>query len=483
MVSMSRRDLMASLLLLPSVLRGDSDWIPLSNGHSLDGWKAGGDRGSFRIEDGSIAAAGGRACLYYTGPVQKASFKNFELKAEVLTRPGAASRLLFHTRSQSHARPQEGFAVAINNAAVGKDEASKTGSLVGFRDIYKALAKDDDWFRLYVVVRDGQVQVWLNDTPIVDYVAASPPVQSEVVPERGTFALECHGPHAKVLFRNILVKPLPDDVKTPNEVRPDGDDVYRGLLHMHQQGFPVMDYHVHLKGGLTLTEALANSRRVGIMYGIAVNGGMGFPIANDAGVEDFLASMKGQPAFVALQGEGREWVKLFSRETMAKFDYTFTDAMTFTDDHGKRRRLWIPEEVGEIPDPEVFMEMLVDRILGVLNHEPIDIHANPTFLPDTIAHDYDRLWTPERMQKVIDAAKANDVAIEINNRYRIPRAAFVKRARQAGVKFSFGTNNADRSLGRMEYAVAMVKECGLTAKDIFVPKPDGEKAAQRRKAA
>ena len=129
------------------------------------------------------------------------------------------------------------------------------------------------------------------------------------------------------------------------------------------------------------------------------------------------------------------------------------------------------------------MEMLVDRILGVLNHEPLDIHANPTFLPDVIAHDYDRLWTPERMQKVIDAAKANDVAIEINNRYRIPSAGFIKRARQAGVKFSFGTNNSDRSLGRMEYAVAMVKECGLTPKDIFVPKPDGEKAAQRRKAA
>ena len=129
------------------------------------------------------------------------------------------------------------------------------------------------------------------------------------------------------------------------------------------------------------------------------------------------------------------------------------------------------------------MEMLVDRILGVLNHEPIDIHANPTFLPEVIAHDYDRLWTAERMQKVIDAAKTNDVAIEINNRYRIPSAAFIKRARQAGVKFSFGTNNADPNLGRMEYAVAMVKECGLTPQDVFVPRPDGEKAAQRQRAA
>jgi histidinol phosphatase-like PHP family hydrolase len=126
------------------------------------------------------------------------------------------------------------------------------------------------------------------------------------------------------------------------------------------------------------------------------------------------------------------------------------------------------------------MEMYISRILGVLNHEPIDIHANPTFLPDVISADYDRLWTPERMQRVIDAAKRNDIAIEINNRYRLPSPAFIKAAKRAGVKFSFGTNNVDRNLGRMEYAVKMVNECALTWRDIFVPKPDGEKPIQKR---
>jgi histidinol phosphatase-like PHP family hydrolase len=165
---------------------------------------------------------------------------------------------------------------------------------------------------------------------------------------------------------------------------------------------------------------------------------------------------------------------------VAKFDYVFTDAMTFTDDSGKRTRLWIKEDVGEIKDPERFMEMYVNRIVGVLDHEPIDIHANPTFLPDALAADYDRLWTPERMQRVIEAAKRNDVAIEINNRYRIPSAAFIKAAKRGGLKFSFGTNNGDKNLGRIEYAVQMVKECGLAWQDIFLPKPEGEKPVQRR---
>ena len=485
MTSISRRNLLASLLVLPAALRGvDNEGTPLFNGHSLDGWKAAGHRHSFRVEDGKIVAAGPRAYLFYTGRVENANFKNFDLKAEVLTRPGACSGIHFHTQFQSPGALKTGFKVQINNVYAGESDERdrrKTGSLYGIRDIYKALVKDDEWFEVRVQVRDKQVQVWLNGTLMVDYLEPDPPLDSTAATlRRGAFALECCGPQSKVFFRHLVVKPLPDDLRTPPEQLPRVDDVYRQLLQMNQEGFPVVDYHVHLKGGLTLEEALASSRRVGIMYGIAVNGGLKFPITNDAGVEDFLASMKGQPAFIGLQGEGREWVTLFSRETIAKFDYIFTDAMTFTDDHGKRMRLWIPEEVGEIPDPEQFMEMLVSRIVGILNHEPIDIHANPTFLPEVIARDYDRLWTPERMQRVIEAAKANDVAIEINNRYRLPSAAFIQRAKSAGVKFSFGTNNSDPNLGRMEYALAMVKQCGLTWQDIFVPKPDGQKAAQRR---
>src|SRR5271157_2309704 len=488
MVSISRRDLLASLLVLPAALRGgDDEGIPLFNGHSLEGWKAGEHHRSFRVEDRRIVAAGPRAHLFYAGTAGSANFKNLDLKAEVLTRPGACSGIYFHTQFQSRGPLKTGFKLQIYNKYAGEgDERDrrKTGSLSGIRNICKAMVNDDEWFELRVQVRDKQAQVWLNGTPIVDYVEPSPPPDATTAKlGHGTFALECCAGSPPAYFRNLVVKPLPDDLRTPAAQLPQVDDVYRQLLQMNQEGFPVVDYHVHLKGGLTLEQALANSRRLGIMYGIAVNGGLKFPITNDAGVLDFLASMKGTPAFIGLQGEGREWVTLFSRETIAKFDYIFTDCMTFTDDGGVRRRLWIPEEVGEISDPEQFMEMLVNRIVGILNHEPIDIHANPTFLPDAIARDYDRLWTPERMQRVIEAAKANDVAIEINNRYRIPSPAFIQRAKSTGVKFSFGTNNGDPNLGRMEYALAMVKQCGLTRQDIFMPKPEGQKAAQRRKAA
>ncbi len=487
MVPISRRELLASLLVLPAVLRGEADWIPLFDGRTLDGWRASESGGSFRVVDGQIAANGPPSHLFYTGSVRNADFKNFELKADVMARPGAKSGIYFHTKFQPGGWPDRGFEVQINNTQKGDAsyvERKKTGSLYGVRNVYKDFARDDEWFQLHVLVRAKQVQIQLNGTLLVDYVEPDPPVRvgdaAGRVLDRGTFALQCHDPNSKAFFRSILVKPLPDDLPMATDEQPVVDEVYRELLRMNAGNYPVVDYHVHLKGGLTLEEALRESRRLGIMYGIAVNCGLGFPVTNDAAAEEFLRSMKGQPVFVAMQGEGREWVKLFSKETIAKFDYAFTDAMTFTDDSGKRMRLWIDDEVGEIKDKEGFTEICVNRILGVLNHEPIDIYVNPTFLPKAITADYDRLWTPERMQKVIDAAKRNDVAIEINNTYRLPSPAFIKAAKKGGVKFAFGTNNGDRKLGRLEYGVEMVKECGLTWQDIFVPKPDGEKPVQKR---
>jgi hypothetical protein len=484
---LSRREMLASLLVVPAALRADEEWFPLFDGRTLHGWKAGENKHSFRVADGQIAAGGAHSHLFYNGRIRNASFKNFELKAEFMPSAGAESGIYFHTAFQANGWPEKGLKVQINNTYTGDGdhhERNKTGSLYGVRNIYKASAKDNEWSELHILVHGKRVQVQLNGTPLVDYLEPDPPVVDSDHPGRvlgsGTFALECHGPGSKVLFRNIRVKPLPDNLVADMADPPEMDAIYRDLLWLQSRNIPALDCHIHLKGGLTLEEALANSRRVGIQYGIAINGGLGFPTTNDAAAEEYLKSMQGQPCFVALQGEGREWVTLFSRETVAKFDYIFTDAMTWSDDSGKRMRLWIKEEVGEIADKQRFMDMLVKRAVGILDHEPIDIHANPTFLPDVIAAEYDQLWTPERMQKLIEAAKRNDIAIEISNRYRLPSPAFIKLAKKAGVKFSFGTNNGDKNLGRDEYGIEMVKECGLTWQDMFLPKPDGEKAAQRK---
>jgi hypothetical protein len=231
-----------------------------------------------------------------------------------------------------------------------------------------------------------------------------------------------------------------------------------------------VDLHVHPKGGLTLEHALALSRRTGVFIGAAVNCGKGNPVQTDAGALEFLKSMEGQPAFAGMQAEGREWLTMFSKETRAKFDYVFTDSMTWTNPAGKRMRLWIPEEVEIGPDAEAFMDLLVEKTVGILEAEPIDIYVNPTFLPAAIASKYDALWTEARMTRVIDAAVKNGVAIEINARYKIPSEAFLRLAKAKGAKFTFGTNNAGANdLGDWSYPLEMQKRLDLKWQNMFVP--------------
>ncbi len=482
----------AGVLTAAGLTAAEGDWVNLFNGRNLDGWRPSENKDTWKVVDGILANDGARSHLFYTGDVRGANFRNFELEAEVMTRPLANSGIYFHTAYQEKGFPQKGFEVQVANTAQGEGtyrEHKKTGSLYGIRNVYKQLVPDNEWYKMNVVVRGKNVQVRVNGVLVVDFNEPNPPVMADGstrgrIIDQGTFALQGHDPGSKVRFRSIRVRPLPDNVTAPASADVAVDDTYRKILTLASRNYPMVDYHVHLKAGLTLEQALAKSRRDGIFYGIAVNCGKGFPVQDDATALAFVDSMKGQPCFVAMQAEGREWTQMFSRKAAGMFDYIFTDSMTWTDNRGKRMRTWLPNEVGTIADPQEFMDTLVDRAVGILENEPVDIYVNPTFLPDVIAKDYDRLWTESRMKKVVSALKRNGVAIEINSRYKIPSIAFIKMAKEAGCKFTFGTNNTGpQDLLRCEYGLQVVDECKLGWPDFFVPGAPGSKAVDRKGGA
>jgi len=465
-----------ALLFVCSLLaqsRTDDNWIPLFNGKNLDGWKASENPKSFRVKDGMIICDGPRSHLFYAGGVREADFRNFEFKAEVMTRPGANSGVYFHTRFQEGGWPEKGFEVQVNNTHRGEGdyrERKKTASLYAIRNVYKKLVPDNEWFTLKIRVEDKRVRIWLNDMATVDYVEPVNPFRTEdhggSLISSGTFALQCHDPKSKVFYRNLSVKPLSESLHTDPVLIPVSED--STLARMASENFPLVDYHVHLKGDLTLEKALEKSRASGIFYGIAPNCGVGFSIRNDAGIDSFLAVMKDVPVFLGMQAEGREWVGLFSKEAIRKFDYVFTDAMTFTDHRGIRVRLWIPGEY-EVGDKQAFMDMLTDRITGILENEPIDVYVNPLFLPSEIAGESDALWTEVRIRRIVSAAAKKGIAVEINERFQIPGAKFIHMAKNAGIRFAFGTNNGDSRFGTYDYCLEMVRVCGLTGEDMFIP--------------
>lgn len=186
-------------------------WIALFDGRSLDGWKAGENTDTFSLRDGMIVVDGPRSHLYYVGPVQNHDFKNFELKAEVMTKPGANSGIYFHTRYQEEGWPAVGYEVQVNNT---HRDSRKTGGLYAIQDVYEAPAEDDEWFTLYFRVEGKRVIVKVNDRQLVDYVEPENPERPRGMEQRllssGTFALQGHDPQSVIYYRNIMVRPLPD---------------------------------------------------------------------------------------------------------------------------------------------------------------------------------------------------------------------------------------------------------------------------------
>ncbi len=470
--------LIALIIIILQLGCTSDSWISLFDGKTLNGWQPSENKDSWQIEDGALVSKGPRSHLFYVGDVHNHNFKNFEFTADVKTTTGSNSGIYFHTKYQESNWPDKGYECQVINSNRKAEpgeyvERKMTGSLYAIRNVWKAPVQDNVWFNYHIIVQGKTIRIFINDELMVDYTESDNPYRPENMKgcllSSGTFALQCHDPQSVVYYKNINVKPLPDDTPTPG-IPTDDPEFEANLIDLSSKNFPLMDLHVHLKRDLTINQALENARKYGFTYGFAINCGLKMGFETNEAIEEYLRTYKKPPhTFLAMQAEGREWLDLFSKETIAKFDYVFTDAETWTNDNGKRMRLWIKEET-EIGDPQNFMDQLVDRIEKIINNEPIDIYVNPTFLPDEINNMYDKLWTAERMDRVIKALVDNNVALEINDRRKIPSPAFIKRAKAGGVKFTFGTNNAGSDdLGKLAYCIAMVKECGLTQDDIWIP--------------
>lgn len=454
------------------------EWISLYDGKCLDGWKPSENVDSWKIEEGMLVTSGPRSHLFYVGDVMDHNFTNFELSVDVKTRPGSNAGIFFHTEYQEVGWPSKGYECQVCNSNPptepgGYVEHKMTGSIYAIRNVWKSPVPDDTWFNCLIRVQGRTIQTFIDGTLAAEYTepvdAYRPKGKEDWLLGSGTFALQCHDPGSTVYFKNIQVRPLPDDLPTPGE--PPADlEFEQQILDLAAANFPLIDLHMHLKGGLTEEAALAHARQYGYSYGLAVNCGLQMGFETDQELKAYLEAHTPSPfTWHAMQAEGREWLELFSEESRERFDYVFTDAMTWTNDDGKRMRLWIKEET-EVGDPDDFMEQLVDRTVNIISNEPIHIFVNPTYLPDEINDRYNELWTPERMDRVIDALVEYQVALEINNSRRIPSPAFLARAKEAGVKFTIGTNNAGPDdLCRMNYAIEMVDELGLTSRDMWIP--------------
>ena len=248
-----------------------------------------------------------------------------------------------------------------------------------------------------------------------------------------------------------------------------------------------MDFHVHLDNS-TIDKVLELSRERHLKFGIVEHAGTKenqYPtlLSNDAELRRYLDMLEGKPVFKGVQAEWTDWMGCFSPAALAQLDYVLTDAMTFPGKDGRRVKLWSADVAQQVDmtDKQAFMDRFVDWHVEVMAREPFDILANTSWLPAGMLEEWDLYWTPPRMKKVIDAALKYGIALEISSSYKLPKLPFLKQAKAAGAKFSFGSNGRYPNMGKLDYSFEMARQLDLKPADMFTPAPDGLKAVQRRK--
>jgi hypothetical protein len=199
------------LILSVAIAQNSSGWISLFDGKTLHGWKAGKNAETFHVDSGMIIVHGNTSHLYYDGNFHNHDFKNFELKAKVMTLPHANSGIYFHSQYQEAGFPDHGYEVQVNNS---HSDDVRTGSLYDIVDVKDLWVKDYEWFTEYIKVQGKRVIVKINNTIVVDYTEPEHPLRDTAShPFRyishGTFALQGHDPGSVVYFKDIMVRPLP----------------------------------------------------------------------------------------------------------------------------------------------------------------------------------------------------------------------------------------------------------------------------------
>ena len=241
------------------------------------------------------------------------------------------------------------------------------------------------------------------------------------------------------------------------------------------------DLHCHS----TLSDGEVAPRRVadlaaerGVQIGIADHVSTRNPdrfVSSLQAVESYLDTLEGLPVFVA--GEfcwcDGMWRDL-PPDVLERFDYRIGSNHGFPLPGGEFASPWWKELPAAWQGrAEDVMEALLENVCQMVRSMPIQIAAHSTLTPPALyalEADVHAWWTPEREDRYVDALVQSGVAMEISNRYRLPHDRLLVKAREAGVRFTLGSDgHTEAQVGRLDWAVETARRVGVTDADLFVP--------------
>jgi histidinol phosphatase-like PHP family hydrolase len=231
-------------------------------------------------------------------------------------------------------------------------------------------------------------------------------------------------------------------------------------------------------GDLPLSEvaeiALSKGVEIGIADHVSTRNTKRF-VASVAAVGEYLEALEGATVFRSAEFCWCDtlWSDL-PEEVMARFDYRIGSNHGFWLPDGSMGSPWwqkLPEAWASRPDD--LMEVMVRNISDMVRSMPIEIVAHSTLLPPALLAleaDPEAWWTEAREERFIEALLESGVAVEISNRYKLPHDRLLRKAREAGASFTFGSDGHRREqIASLEWASAAAVRAGIGPEQMFVP--------------
>lgn len=187
----------------------ESGYVSLFNGKDLIGWKASANPDSFKVENGAIVAnaIGQPSHLFYDGAVGNHSFKDFDLKLDVLARYRSNGGVYVMTEFQPQGFPGKGFEIQVNNS---HSDRIRTGSLYHVVDLSNVPGKDDEWIPMEIKAQGDTISISLKGQEVVRWTQPADWQSNYDTPSRkiaaGTIAFQSHDLFSVTAYANIRIK-------------------------------------------------------------------------------------------------------------------------------------------------------------------------------------------------------------------------------------------------------------------------------------
>ena len=199
----------------PGNSSSSSDWRPLFDGRSLDGWEHVGP-GKFVIEDGLLRTEGGMGLLWYSREklgncVIRVVYKT----ANERSNSGVYIRIADRPQDPWYA-VHHGFEVQIADQGGG---GRGTGSVYTFAKAAAKPAKSGEWNTMEITLKGNRVLTKINGVQVAEFDSSDlKPESTEKTgegdpargprPESGYIGLQNHDAKSVVHFKDVSVRPL-----------------------------------------------------------------------------------------------------------------------------------------------------------------------------------------------------------------------------------------------------------------------------------